>query len=68
MFKVNSHYTKEEYFLKPMNCPQHTQIYASKPRSYKDLPIRIADFCQLYRDEKPGELSWTNKTARISPG
>ena len=57
MFSVKSHYTKEEYFLKPMNCPQHTQIYASKPRSYKDLPIRIADFAQLYRDEKTGELS-----------
>ncbi|MGD0576805.1 MAG: threonine--tRNA ligase, partial [Candidatus Staskawiczbacteria bacterium] len=57
MFVVHSHYTKEEYFLKPMNCPQHTQIYASKPRSYKDLPIRIADFAQLYRDEKTGELS-----------
>jgi threonyl-tRNA synthetase len=57
MFKVTSHYTKEEYFLKPVNCPQHTQIYASKPRSYKDLPIRIADFAQLYRDEKTGELS-----------
>jgi threonyl-tRNA synthetase len=57
MFKVASHYSEEEYYLKPMNCPQHTQIYASKPRSYKDLPIRIADFANLYRDEKTGELS-----------
>ena len=57
MMKVMSSYTKEEYFLKPMNCPQHTQIYASEPRSYRDLPIRIADFANLYRDEKPGELS-----------
>ena len=57
MFTVHSHYTKEQYFLKPMNCPQHTQIFASKPRSYKDLPIRIADFSQLHRDEKTGELS-----------
>ncbi len=57
MFSVHSHYTKEEYFLKPMNCPQHTQIFASKPRSYKELPIRIADFAMLYRDEKTGELS-----------
>lgn len=57
MFKVVSNYTKEEYFLKPMNCPQHTQIFASKIRSYKDLPIRISDFANLYRDEKPGELS-----------
>ena len=57
MLKVVSNYTKEEYFLKPMNCPQHTQVYASRLRSYKDLPIRIADFANLYRDEKPGELS-----------
>jgi len=57
MFRVVSNYTQEEYFLKPMNCPQHTQIYASKMRSYKDLPIRIADFANLYRDERPGELS-----------
>jgi threonyl-tRNA synthetase len=57
MFKVFSHYSEEEYYLKPMNCPQHTQIYASQPRSYKDLPIRITDFANLYRDEKTGELS-----------
>ncbi|MDD4902129.1 MAG: threonine--tRNA ligase [Patescibacteria group bacterium] len=57
MFRVVSHYTEEEYYLKPMNCPHHTQIYASTMRSYKDLPIRIADFANLYRDEKPGELS-----------
>ncbi len=57
MFKVVSNYTKEEFFLKPMNCPQHTQIFASQQRSYKDLPIRIADFANLYRDEKPGELN-----------
>jgi threonyl-tRNA synthetase len=57
MFKVSSQYTDEEYFLKPMNCPQHTQIYAAEGRSYRDLPIRIADFANLYRDEKPGQLS-----------
>jgi threonyl-tRNA synthetase len=57
MFRAVSNYTDEEYYLKPMNCPQHTQIYASKMRSYRDLPIRIADFAMLYRDEKPGELS-----------
>jgi len=57
MLKVVSNYTEEEYFLKPMNCPHHTQIYASKMRSYKELPLRIADFANLYRDEKPGELS-----------
>lgn len=57
MFRVNSNYSEEEFFLKPMNCPQHTQIYASKARSYRDLPIRLTDFAMLYRDEKPGELS-----------
>lgn len=57
MFKVSSNYTKDEYFLKPMNCPQHTQIFASEMRSYKDLPLRVADFANLHRDEKPGELS-----------
>jgi len=57
MFKVTSNYSEEEFFLKPMNCPQHTQIYASKARSYRDLPIRMTDFAMLYRDEKPGELS-----------
>ncbi len=57
MFHVSSNYTEEEFYLKPMNCPQHTQIYASQARSYKDLPIRYTDFAMLYRDEKPGELS-----------
>lgn len=57
MFRVSSNYSDEEFFLKPMNCPQHTQIYASQLRSYRDLPIRITDFAMLYRDEKPGELS-----------
>lgn len=57
MFNVVSHYSDEEFFLKPMNCPQHTQIYAAKGRSYRELPIRITDFAMLYRDEKPGELS-----------
>jgi len=57
MLSVSSQYVKDEMFLKPMNCPQHTQIYASQPRSYKDLPIRYSDFANLYRDERPGELS-----------
>jgi len=57
MIAATSHYSKEEFFLKPMNCPQHTQIYASRKRSYRDLPIRYADFANLFRDEKPGELS-----------
>lgn len=57
MLTVHSQYSVEEFFLKPMNCPQHTQLFASRPRSYRDLPIRYSDFATLYRDERPGELS-----------
>ncbi|HPE87094.1 MAG TPA: threonine--tRNA ligase, partial [Bacteroidales bacterium] len=46
----------EEYFLKPMNCPHHCEIYANKPHSYKDLPIRYAEFGTVYRYEQSGEL------------
>jgi threonyl-tRNA synthetase len=47
----------EEFFLKPMNCPHHCEIYKSKPRSYKDLPVRLAEFGTVYRYEQSGELS-----------
>lgn len=46
----------EEYMLKPMNCPHHCEVFAYKPRSYKDLPLRIAEFGTVYRYEKSGEL------------
>lgn len=46
----------EEFFLKPMNCPHHCEIYAHKPRSYRDLPVRIAEFGTVYRYEQSGEL------------
>lgn len=46
----------EEYMLKPMNCPHHCEVFANKPRSYKDLPLRIAEFGTVYRYEKSGEL------------
>jgi len=62
MFRVVSNYSDEEFYLKPMNCPQHTQIYASEKRSYRDLPIRMTDFAMLYRDEQPGQL---NGLARV---
>ena len=48
---------EEEYLLKPMNCPHHHQIYAVKPRSYRDLPIRYAEFGTVYRYEQSGELN-----------
>lgn len=48
---------EEQYLLKPMNCPHHHQIYALKPRSYRDLPLRLAEFGTVYRYEQSGELS-----------
>lgn len=48
---------EEEYMLKPMNCPHHHQIYALQPRSYRDLPLRLAEFGTVYRYEQSGELS-----------
>jgi threonyl-tRNA synthetase len=46
----------EEYLLKPMNCPHHIQIYAAEPRTYRDLPLRLAEFGTVYRYEQPGEI------------
>ncbi len=66
MLSVRSQYVSDEMFLKPMNCPQHTQIYASRPRSYRDLPIRYADFANLYRDEQPGQLSGLTRLRSFS--
>lgn len=54
---VEEHGVSEEYLLKPMNCPHHIQIYAAQPRSYRDLPIRLAEFGTVYRYEQSGELS-----------
>lgn len=48
---------EEEYLLKPMNCPHHHQVYSSKPRSYRDLPVRLAEFGTVYRYEQSGELN-----------
>ena len=48
--------SQQGYLLKPMNCPHHTQIYAHKPRSYRDLPVRLAEFGTVYRYEQSGEL------------
>lgn len=66
MFRVDSNYSEEEFFLKPMNCPQHSQIYESRQRSYRDLPLRYTDFAMLYRDEKPGELNGLARTRSFS--
>jgi threonyl-tRNA synthetase len=55
-FTVTSTESSDEFMMKPMNCPHHTQIYASRPRSYRDLPIRYMENTMIYRDEKAGEL------------
>jgi threonyl-tRNA synthetase len=71
LYKTSGHYQKygessfrpittpvegEEFFLKPMNCPHHCEIYKTKPRSYRDLPVRLAEFGTVYRYEQSGEL------------
>lgn len=56
LFYINDSEGNAEFVVKPMNCPHHTQIYASKPRSYRDLPVRLTEATTVYRNEKPGEL------------
>ena len=55
----------EEFFLKPMNCPHHCEIYNAKPWSYRDLPKRYAEFGTVYRYEQSGELAWINSCERF---
>ncbi|HVA11523.1 MAG TPA: threonine--tRNA ligase [Candidatus Dormibacteraeota bacterium] len=57
LFLVKSQETSDEFVLKPMNCPHHSRIYASKQRSYRELPIRYLETTTIYRDEKTGELA-----------
>lgn len=54
LFKIKSR--ESEFVMKPMNCPHHTQIYASSPKSYRDLPVRYVEATTVYRDEQSGEL------------
>lgn len=61
LFRVSSHY-QQEFVLKPVNCPHHTQIYASRPRSYRDLPLRYVEQTMQYRDEKPGQIGGLQRT------
>ncbi|MBL8121338.1 threonine--tRNA ligase [Candidatus Saccharibacteria bacterium] len=55
-----------EFAMKPMNCPHHTQIYASQPRSYRDLPVRYRDSTMVYRDEQSGELGGLSRVRGIT--
>lgn len=66
LFLVKSQETSDEFALKPMNCPHHIQIYASKQRSYKDLPIRYMETTTVYRDEKTGELGGISRVRSIT--
>ncbi len=79
LYKVSGHWDKfqddlfhvkgknnEAFVLKPMNCPHHNQIYASKPRSYRDLPIRYAEVTTNYRDEQTGELHGLSRVRSLT--
>jgi len=66
LFLVKSQETKDQLVMKPMNCPHHQQIYASQPRSYKDLPIKYLETTTVYRDEKAGELSGLSRVRSIT--
>jgi threonyl-tRNA synthetase len=65
LFQVTSHY-KQDYVMKPVQCPHQTQIFASRPRSYKDLPIRYMESEKQYRDEKPGEIGGLQRVIAIT--
>jgi threonyl-tRNA synthetase len=66
LFLVKSQETKDQMVLKPMNCPHHIQIYSSRPRSYRELPIRYMESTVQYRDEKKGELNGLSRVRAIS--
>ncbi len=66
LFHVSSKKTDETFVLKPMNCPHHTQIFASKPRSYRDLPVRMSEVTTVYRDENTGQLQGLTRVRSIT--
>lgn len=61
LFHVQSHFD-QQFVMKPVNCPHHTQIYAARPRSYKELPLRYIEQTMQYRDEKPGQIGGLQRT------
>ena len=65
-FLVKSYESDDELMMKPMNCPHHIQIYASRPRSYKDLPLRYMENAVIYRDEKAGELHGLSRVRAVT--
>lgn len=66
LFLVKSQETSDQLVMKPMNCPHHQQIYASKTRSYKDLPIKYLETTTIYRDEKAGELLGLSRVRAVT--
>src|SRR3989344_4165603 len=66
IFHVTSKKTDDLFVLKPMNCPHHAQIYASAPRSYRDLPVRFAENTTVYRDENTGQLAGLTRVRCIT--
>lgn len=66
LFLVTSQETSDEMVLKPMNCPHHTRIFASQPRSYRDMPVRYFETTTDYRDEKTGELGGLNRVRSLT--
>lgn len=66
LFLVTSQETSDKMALKPMNCPHHTQIFASQPRSYRDMPVRYLETTTDYRDEKTGELGGLNRVRSLT--
>ncbi len=66
LFLVKSQETSDELVMKPMNCPHHQQIYASKQRSYKELPIKYLETTTIYRDEKAGELLGLSRVRSVT--
>ena len=66
LFMVHSQVNGEEFALKPMNCPHHAQIFASKPRTYKEMPVRYMEATTDYRDEKTGELGGLSRVRSLT--
>ncbi|MFZ2681533.1 MAG: threonine--tRNA ligase [Patescibacteria group bacterium] len=66
IFHVSSKKSEETFVLKPMNCPHHTQIYASRVRSYRDLPLRFSEVTTVYRDENTGQLQGLSRVRSIT--
>ncbi len=66
LFHVSSKKSDDTFVLKPMNCPHHTQIFASKPRSYREMPIRMSEVTTVYRDENTGQLQGLTRVRSIT--